>query len=807
MAILRPSEYQELIKAKALPIGALRLYKNGEWNRKVGGKKGWEYVGKNGSAKAKKAIEEAKAKGLPVVAPSSMAHPTMNKESPVKAPSAIKQGQAGAKVNLGVGVKLKKWLKDDPQAFRNALAYAINVKKKDSMFGSEDIRSKLARMSEKDLLDYAEKYGLESPYPSKPDGWDKMSYRQKIKANRDLFIKEILDAKDVTRKMTPTERAKQEENYKSFSDTELINKAVEALGEDINEPNTVRREAAKEKWEVVPLDWQELTHEEMIRKNRKLVAQQLVDAIMHRLYSTKYDPKNPAHYEKVRDYMREEDSELLRDMRDIFGKDLVKEKREKEEADNRNKALQKDAIERGWEVVPPEWDKLGLSRKIQVNKRLVAQELADEYLIGNKGVTFDPKNPEHQKLVDEYMKLDFLGLVGAVADVREANAHKVDEALKKGEELPPLPGYEPIPEGWDKLTYEEKVKKNKKLAIQQLIKRDFEYMGIRYNPKNPAHNKLLLGYMNNRNDESIVRNMLDKMGPDPVQEERSRKQLLQDLKKVLEHLTKGDLARTGKQKFIASADVEDIQPLKANNVNDVKLLILKDKDGNEGKAVFKSITGESPFDLREGNIPVKQQWKREYLAYAADQALGLDIVPAVTFKEVNNEPGIAMDFVDGVTWAISREDVRDKVKLGEWEKLAFFDWVIGNADRHSGNWMVDNNGKLYAIDHGLSFPEKKNIHAYQGIKSSAMEYLRDAQEKAGVTQLSDSLLSKLTPEAKGKIIDEMKKMEVGGKAIELFEKRWDYLVTHKNVPVKNIGYGDFIYIKKGKNPSLEGVNV
>jgi hypothetical protein len=32
-----------------------------------------------------------------------------------------------------------------------------------------------------------------------------------------------------------------------------------------------------------------------------------------------------------------------------------------------------------------------------------------------------------------------------------------------------------------------------------------------------------------------------------------------------------------------------------------------------------------------------------------------------------------------------------------------FDFVIGNTDRHGANWMSDDNGKLWLIDHGLSF--------------------------------------------------------------------------------------------------------
>lgn len=36
-------------------------------------------------------------------------------------------------------------------------------------------------------------------------------------------------------------------------------------------------------------------------------------------------------------------------------------------------------------------------------------------------------------------------------------------------------------------------------------------------------------------------------------------------------------------------------------------------------------------------------------------------------------------------------------------RMAVFDYVIGNTDRHDNNWMVSEKGKLQLIDHGLTF--------------------------------------------------------------------------------------------------------
>jgi hypothetical protein len=36
-------------------------------------------------------------------------------------------------------------------------------------------------------------------------------------------------------------------------------------------------------------------------------------------------------------------------------------------------------------------------------------------------------------------------------------------------------------------------------------------------------------------------------------------------------------------------------------------------------------------------------------------------------------------------------------------RMAVFDWIINNRDRHSGNIVIDKDGKIWAIDHGYSF--------------------------------------------------------------------------------------------------------
>jgi len=58
----------------------------------------------------------------------------------------------------------------------------------------------------------------------------------------------------------------------------------------------------------------------------------------------------------------------------------------------------------------------------------------------------------------------------------------------------------------------------------------------------------------------------------------------------------------------------------------------------------------------------------------------------------------------------SFENHIEKVFDGEedLQRAAMFDYIIGNADRHEGNWVVDKaTGKIRLIDHNISFVENQ----------------------------------------------------------------------------------------------------
>lgn len=108
-----------------------------------------------------------------------------------------------------------------------------------------------------------------------------------------------------------------------------------------------------------------------------------------------------------------------------------------------------------------------------------------------------------------------------------------------------------------------------------------------------------------------------------------------------------------------------------------------------------------------------QRAQREYMAYLVDQALPPDLragVPPTLLVEirVGNTYGIRQAasiqrFVENKgtseEWGCSRYDHRNV------QRIALFDLLTINLDRHGGNLLVSHDGQLVPIDHGYALPE------------------------------------------------------------------------------------------------------
>lgn len=91
---------------------------------------------------------------------------------------------------------------------------------------------------------------------------------------------------------------------------------------------------------------------------------------------------------------------------------------------------------------------------------------------------------------------------------------------------------------------------------------------------------------------------------------------------------------------------------------------------------------------------------REVAVYRIDRLLGFDLTPTTVLRTLVHEGdtlrGSAMYFVHGA----SRPADLGRAKP---DQLRLFDAIIGNSDRHGGNWLIRTGGSVVAIDHNRAF--------------------------------------------------------------------------------------------------------
>lgn len=142
--------------------------------------------------------------------------------------------------------------------------------------------------------------------------------------------------------------------------------------------------------------------------------------------------------------------------------------------------------------------------------------------------------------------------------------------------------------------------------------------------------------------------------------------------------------------------------------------------------VYKPIAGEKPlWDFPDGTLAA-----REVAAYEVSEALGWELVPLTLLRDGPFGLGMCQQWIDTEDetrlLAVLPENARPAdldgwcpimtVGLGDDEqgilvhrddetlrRIALFDAVINNADRKGGHLLPGLDGRIYAIDHGVSF--------------------------------------------------------------------------------------------------------
>ncbi len=141
-------------------------------------------------------------------------------------------------------------------------------------------------------------------------------------------------------------------------------------------------------------------------------------------------------------------------------------------------------------------------------------------------------------------------------------------------------------------------------------------------------------------------------------------------------------------------EIEGRMPYSSN----VTLLVTIAKDSRTHRAIYKPAQGERPLHDFPENL-----YKREAAMYQLSEQLGWGVVPPTVVVEGPLGEGSVQALVNAdyaqhyftlLEADIGRQDL---------ERLCVLDLIANNTDRKSGHCLLGSDGRIYGIDHGLSF--------------------------------------------------------------------------------------------------------
>ena len=184
------------------------------------------------------------------------------------------------------------------------------------------------------------------------------------------------------------------------------------------------------------------------------------------------------------------------------------------------------------------------------------------------------------------------------------------------------------------------------------------------------------------------------------------------------------------------------------------------------KAIYKPRDGERPLiDFPQGTL-----YKREYAAFLLGRALGWPHVPLTLIRDGPYGIGSVQLYVESdpdVTYFELLEGSAEELL-----RFAVFDVAANNADRKGGHCLRGDDGRIWSIDHGLTF------HPVFKMRTVMLEYwgapipgpVLDDLEALANRLDSDSVLADSLGEA------------LNGKEIGALRKRLDTLLERRVVP-------------------------
>ncbi len=183
-------------------------------------------------------------------------------------------------------------------------------------------------------------------------------------------------------------------------------------------------------------------------------------------------------------------------------------------------------------------------------------------------------------------------------------------------------------------------------------------------------------------------------------------------------------------------------------------------------AVYKPRRGEVPlWDFPDGTL-----YRREMAAYLVSRALGWPLIPPTVIRDGPYGVGSLQLFIapgDRSSFFRFQGQHQDELR-----QITLFDHLVNNADRKPSHFIKAHDGRLWAIDHGLTFHEdwKLRTVVFDFCETEIPEGLiADLSGLRGTPARLDALRSEL-----GELISR--------REIEVFLQRVDHFIASRSFP-------------------------
>ena len=219
-------------------------------------------------------------------------------------------------------------------------------------------------------------------------------------------------------------------------------------------------------------------------------------------------------------------------------------------------------------------------------------------------------------------------------------------------------------------------------------------------------------------------------------------------------------------------------------------------DGTDGRCVYKPVAGERPlWDFPDGTLA-----GREVAAFAVSEAGGWGVVPPTVLRDGPFGPGMVQLWIDTVDdtdlvdvmapeqlppgWlrvldALGSDG--EPVVLGHADdarlrRMAVLDVVLNNADRKGGHVLVEADGRVRGVDHGVSFHTEPKLRTV--LWGWAGDRLTDAE-----VDVLEGLRAGLDGDLGGRLAELVSRHE-----LRATQRRVDRLLAEGRLPVPVDGW-------------------